>query len=88
VDGGVRREQADLAADVNAHAHTLAEHFAATGGEDVELYSYLCECGSPDCHERPGFRRRVRGAKAIGAPGARAGALAFGAAGGVSHLTH
>jgi hypothetical protein len=52
VDGGVRREQADLAADVNAHAHTLAEHFAATGGEDVELYSYLCECGSPDCHER------------------------------------
>jgi hypothetical protein len=51
VDGRVRRE-ADLIADMNAHVHELAERFAATSGEDVELRSYRCECGAPNCHER------------------------------------
>jgi hypothetical protein len=48
----VRREEADLMADVNAHVHQLAERFAATSGEDVQLDSYMCECGSPECRER------------------------------------
>ena len=50
--GDVRREGADLMADVNAHVHHLAERFAATSGEDVQLGSYMCECGSPECRER------------------------------------
>jgi hypothetical protein len=52
VDGEVRREEADLMADVNAHVHRLAERFAATSGEDLELGSYMCECGSPRCRGR------------------------------------
>jgi hypothetical protein len=43
--------EADVIADVNAHAHALAQRFELSSGRD-ELWGFVCECRDPACRER------------------------------------
>ena len=38
-------------ADVNAHAHELAERLESSSAES-EHWRFRCECGDPQCHEQ------------------------------------